>query len=191
MDGPFELFLSTAKKIALTYGLEAGAMKSSNGLPPCCCHHTAPVRRAHLLAAFERSGLSAAAFARQQGIAATPRSAAGVTARPEEGVKEGAVRVGSTPALSRARVGVSSGRMAYLTMEASIDHGRITVAEPDKLPVTGKALLTLLESPEHKPDWGKVMGLLGTTEGKLDGLAVEREARAEWDECERKLWGHR
>ena len=33
--------------------------------------------------------------------------------------------------------------MAYLTLAAEIDHGHITVAEPDKLPVTGKALLTV------------------------------------------------
>lgn len=79
--------------------------------------------------------------------------------------------------------------MAYLTMEASIDHGRITVAEPDKLPVTGRALLTLLESPERKPDWDKVTSLLGTAECKRDGLAIEREARAEWDEREQNQWG--
>ena len=81
--------------------------------------------------------------------------------------------------------------MAYLTMEAAIDHGRITVAEPDKLPATGKALLTVLDSPERKPDWAKVMSLLGTMERKVDGLATEREARAEWDERERKQWGNR
>ncbi len=81
--------------------------------------------------------------------------------------------------------------MSYLTMEAAIDHGRITVAEPDKLPVTGKALLTVLDSPERKPDWAKVMSLLGTMEHKVDGLAVEREARAGWDERERKQWGNR
>jgi hypothetical protein len=72
--------------------------------------------------------------------------------------------------------------MAYLTMEAAIDHGRITVTEPEKLPVTGRALLTVLESPERKPDWVKVMNLLGTTQTKVDGLAIEREARAAWDE---------
>ena len=81
--------------------------------------------------------------------------------------------------------------MANLTMEATIDHGRITVAEPEKLPATGKALLTVLESPERKPDWKKVMGLLGSMQNKVDGLAVEREARAEWEERERKQWGNR
>ena len=81
--------------------------------------------------------------------------------------------------------------MVNLTMKAEINHGRITVAEPEKLPVTGKALLTVLDSSEHKPDWEKVMGLLGTMHNKMDGLAVEREARNEWDECERKQWDNR
>ena len=83
------------------------------------------------------------------------------------------------------------GIMANLTMKAEIDHGRITVAEPEKLPVTGKALLTVLDSSEHKPDWDKVMGLLGTMQNKVDGLAVEREARNAWDERERKQWDNR
>lgn len=78
--------------------------------------------------------------------------------------------------------------MGYLTLEADIDHGRITVAEPDKLPVTGKALLTVLAKPAQRPDWAKVMSLLGSSESKLDGLAIEREARAEWDEREKKQW---
>ena len=81
--------------------------------------------------------------------------------------------------------------MAYLTLTAAIDHGRITVSEPEKLPVTGKALLTVLDAPEHKPDWDKVMGLLGTMQKKVDGLVVEREARNEWDERERKQWDNR
>ena len=72
--------------------------------------------------------------------------------------------------------------MANLTMEATIDHGRITVAEPEKLPATGKAWLTVREVPERKPDWAKVMSLLGTMQNKVDGLMVEREARAEWED---------
>ena len=76
--------------------------------------------------------------------------------------------------------------MANLTMEATIDHGRITVAEPETLPATGKALLTVLEPPERKPDWAKVMNLLGTMQNKVDGLTVEREARAEWEDRARR-----
>ncbi len=97
----------------------------------------------------------------------------------------------SNPALSGICPVLKFGRMANLTMKAEIDHGRITVAEPEKLPVTGKALLTVLDSSEHKPDWDKVMGLLGTMQNKVDGLAVEREARNEWDERERKQWDNR
>jgi hypothetical protein len=76
--------------------------------------------------------------------------------------------------------------MAYLTLEAEINHGRISVTEPDRLPATGKALLTVLDAPERKPDWEKVMGLLGGTESKLDGVAIERAAREEWVEREKK-----
>jgi hypothetical protein len=81
--------------------------------------------------------------------------------------------------------------MANLTLEATIDHGRITVAEPEKLPVRGKALLTVLDVPERKPDWDKIMAILGTAQNKLDGLQVERESRVDWDERERQQWGDR
>jgi hypothetical protein len=81
--------------------------------------------------------------------------------------------------------------MAYLTMEAAIDHGRITVAEPEKLPVTGKALLTVLDSPERKPDVNVIKSIIGTVKTKIDGAAYEREVRAEWDEREQREWGNR
>jgi len=81
--------------------------------------------------------------------------------------------------------------MANLTLEATIDHGRITVAQPEKLPVSGKALLTVLDVPERKPDWDKIMAILGTAQNKLDGLQVERESRVDWDERERQQWGDR
>jgi len=46
-------------------------MKSSNGFRGHRRHRTPPARRSQLLAAFDRSGLSAAAFARQEGIGYT------------------------------------------------------------------------------------------------------------------------
>ena len=46
-------------------------MKSSNGFPRHRRQRTSSSRRTQLLAAFDRSGLSAAAFARQQGIGYT------------------------------------------------------------------------------------------------------------------------
>ena len=81
--------------------------------------------------------------------------------------------------------------MAYLTLAADIDHGRITVTEPDKLPVTGKALLTVLDSPERRPDLNVIKSIIGTLKTEIDGAAYEREVRAEWDERERKQWGDR
>ena len=45
--------------------VEAGMMKTSNGFVRSLRTRTSAPRRAQLLAAFERSGLSAAAFARQ------------------------------------------------------------------------------------------------------------------------------
>jgi hypothetical protein len=82
-------------------------------------------------------------------------------------------------------------RMAYLTLAAEIDHGRITVAEPDKLPVTGKALLTVLDSPGHKPDWNKIEAVLGTLKTNVDAAEWERQIRVEWDERERAQWDKR
>ncbi len=79
-------------------------------------------------------------------------------------------------------------RMANLTLEATIDHGRIIVAEPEKLPTTGKALLTIL--PEsRKPDWDKISSLLGTLKTDIDATEWQRRIRSEWDERERKQWG--
>jgi hypothetical protein len=40
--------------------------------------------------------------------------------------------------------------MSYLTLEVEIDHGRLVVAEPGKLPDKGKGLLTVLE-PATQP----------------------------------------
>lgn len=94
-----------------------------------------------------------------------------------------------TPALSPARSMLSFGRMANLTLEATIDHGRITVAEPEKLPVTGKALLTVLDAPQRKPDWKKVEAILGTLKTDVDAAEWERQIRSEWEERERAQWG--
>ena len=69
--------------------------------------------------------------------------------------------------------------MRSITMEAEIDHGRVIPKEPEKLPPTGTALLTVLIATGDKPDWEKIMSLLGTMQNKVDGLTVERQARAE------------
>ncbi len=71
--------------------------------------------------------------------------------------------------------------MRCVTMEAEIDHGRVIPKEPEKLPLTGRALLTVLTPTGEKPDWDKVMALLSTMNEKADGVTIEREARDEWD----------
>lgn len=71
--------------------------------------------------------------------------------------------------------------MRCVTMEAQIDHGRVIPKEPEKLPLTGTALLTVLTATGDKPDWEKIIALLGTMQNKADGIIVERQARAEWD----------
>ena len=73
--------------------------------------------------------------------------------------------------------------MAYLTMEAEIDHGRIIPKEPEKLPVTGKALLTVLDAAPVKPDVEVIKSIIGTL--KTDIVAVE------WQRRERQQWGGR
>ena len=78
--------------------------------------------------------------------------------------------------------------MKPLTMEAEIDHGRIIPKEPEKLPATGRALITVLEPASKQPDWDEVVKLIGKMESKVDGAKYEREVRAEWDERERKQW---
>ena len=95
------------------------------------------------------------------------------------------------PTLSPCRRVVASRRMAYLTMEAQIDHGRITVAEPEKLPVTGKAVLTVLDAPPHKPDVEVIKSVIGTLKTRIDVVEWQRRERSEWDERERKQWGDR
>ena len=42
--------------------------------------------------------------------------------------------------------------MSYVTLEVEIDNGRIMPNEPDKLPKTGKGLLTVLESSTEATD---------------------------------------
>lgn len=77
------------------------------------------------------------------------------------------------------------------TMEADIDHGRIIPKEPEKLPPTGKALITVLEPAPKKPDWKvieKAIAKLRPAFKGVDGVAYQRKERAEWDERERKQW---
>ncbi len=49
--------------------------------------------------------------------------------------------------------------MSYLTVEVEIDHGRVVVAEPEKLPEKGKGLLTVLKAPEEAVEAEKMTRL--------------------------------
>ncbi len=80
--------------------------------------------------------------------------------------------------------------MAYVTIEAEIDHGRVIPLEPEKLPATGRGLLTVLESPERKPDLNVIQSVLGTLKTEVDAAEWQRQQRAEWEEREQKQRGN-
>ena len=66
-------------------------------------------------------------------------------------------------------------------MEAEIDHGRVIPLEPDKLPVTGRALLTVLSPTGQKPDFDKIRPWLGVLKTKVDSVEWQRQVRSEWN----------
>ena len=77
--------------------------------------------------------------------------------------------------------------MSYLTVEVEIDHGRIVVREPEKLPEKGKGLLTILRQqdgaqPESSP--GRQRVALPLIKG--DGKQITNPTSDELDAC---LWG--
>ena len=70
--------------------------------------------------------------------------------------------------------------MAYVTMEAEIDGGRIIPSEPGKLPENGRILLTVLETGARKPDIEVIKSVLGTLKTGVDAVEWQRRIRAEW-----------
>jgi hypothetical protein len=68
--------------------------------------------------------------------------------------------------------------MSYLTLEVEIDHGRVLVAEPGKLPERGKGLLTVLE-PVMQPASGKLTPL-EALEALQKHLKLDETKAAEW-----------
>lgn len=76
---------------------------------------------------------------------------------------------------------LASPGMVYLTMDAEIDHGRIIAAEPQKLPPAARALLTVLEPVQRKPDLAKIKSLLGSLKTSVGAVEWQRQVRAEWD----------
>ena len=68
--------------------------------------------------------------------------------------------------------------MSYLTVEVEIDHGRVVVAEPGKLPDKGKGLLTVLEPVS--PDASGKLTPLEALEALQKHLKLDEKQAAEW-----------
>jgi hypothetical protein len=68
--------------------------------------------------------------------------------------------------------------MSYLTVEVDIDHGRLVVAEPGKLPEKGKGLLTVLE-PVPPTTSGKLTPL-EALEALQKHLKLDEKRANEW-----------
>ena len=74
--------------------------------------------------------------------------------------------------------------MAPVTIEATIENGHIIPDEPNKLPPTGRVLVTVedVSRLRKKADIAVIKSLLGKTKVPMDGVEYERQVRAEWDE---------
>ncbi len=68
--------------------------------------------------------------------------------------------------------------MSYLTVEVEIDHGRLVVAEPGKLPERGKGLLTVLE-PATQPGSDN-LATLAALEALQKHLKLDETKAAAW-----------
>jgi len=68
--------------------------------------------------------------------------------------------------------------MSYLTVEVEIDHGRVTTAEPGKLPERGKGLLTVLEPAVQPGSAG--LTPLEALEALQKHLKLDEKKAAEW-----------
>lgn len=72
----------------------------------------------------------------------------------------------------------------YTTLEAHLDNGRITVAEPQMLPSHAVVLLTVLHQESEDADRGTELRLLiQKTAGiipPVDGAKWQRDVRSEW-----------
>ena len=64
--------------------------------------------------------------------------------------------------------------MSYLTVEVELDNGRVIAKEPDKLPLKGSALLTILD-----PMANRMPRQIGLAKGKFTVPANFNEALPE------------
>ena len=67
------------------------------------------------------------------------------------------------------------------TIEAELVEGKIIPLEPDKLPKSGKLLLTILPESKKQPDWVRVRQLLGWLKSDVDSVEWQKEIRDEWE----------
>lgn len=74
--------------------------------------------------------------------------------------------------------------MAPITIEATIENGHIIPDEPNKLPATGRVLVTVEDAKRlrKKADVAVIKSLLGKAKAPMSGVEYERQVRAEWDE---------
>ena len=73
--------------------------------------------------------------------------------------------------------------MSYMTLEADIDHGQIIVKEPAKLPVSGKALVTIMDSGGAPT---AALTPLQALEALQGHLKLDNRKAAEWMEMVRE-----
>jgi len=68
--------------------------------------------------------------------------------------------------------------MSYLTLAVEIDHGKIIVKEPSKLPAKATGLLTILEA--EIPEIADHVSALRALEALQKHLGLDAERAAEW-----------
>ena len=101
-----------------------------------------------------------------------------------------AITVSNCP-LSNAASALRFGRMGNIAIEADIENGKVIPREPEKLPVTGKALITVLPTQTKKPDINVINSVIGTLKTDIDAAEWQRQERDAWEDRIRKQWGER
>ncbi|HMJ90255.1 MAG TPA: hypothetical protein VK530_10585 [Candidatus Acidoferrum sp.] len=81
--------------------------------------------------------------------------------------------------------------MGEIVIEADIVNGEVIPKEPEKLPASGKALITVLGSQTKKPDMNVIRSVFGTLKTNIDAAEWQRQERETWEERIRKQWGER
>ena len=75
--------------------------------------------------------------------------------------------------------------MAAITLEATIEDGRIILDEPEKLPKSGRVFVEIFEESSKTVDLDALEKLMEKMTFPMDGLEYERQIREEWSERDR------